>query len=56
MLLLFGMMFAVGSLVFLKWGTLLGATTSAVLGGVWLRRLGGSEASSPLDERITVSE
>ena len=40
--LLFGMMFAVGSLVFLKWGTLLGATTTAVVGGAWLRRLGYS--------------
>jgi Na+/proline symporter len=40
LLLLFGLMFAVGSLVLLRWGVLLGSATAAVAGGVWMRRLG----------------
>ncbi|CAN5201504.1 Na+:solute symporter [soil metagenome] len=41
-LILFGLMFAVGSVVLLRWGTLPGTLVAAVVGFIWLRRLGPS--------------
>lgn len=41
-LILFGLMFAVGSIVLLRWGTLPGTLVAALVGFVWLRRLGPS--------------
>lgn len=41
-LILFGLMFAVGSVVLLRWGTLPGTLAATLAGFVWLRRLGPS--------------
>lgn len=46
LLLLFGLMFAVGSALLLRWPTLLVASLSAGVGAVWLRRMGDSVEDS----------
>jgi Na+/proline symporter len=53
LLLLFGAMFAVGSLVLLRWDALLVTTTMAVVGIVWLRALGRPAEAPPLPEPPT---
>jgi Na+/proline symporter len=43
LLLLFGLMFAVGSVVLLRWGSLAAMAAMAALGAVWLRALGPAQ-------------
>jgi solute:Na+ symporter, SSS family len=42
LMILFGLMFLVGGLLLLRWGTAAGSATVAIAGLLWLRHLGGS--------------
>jgi SSS family solute:Na+ symporter len=45
LLLLFGLMFAVGAAVLLRWGVVVGSSLAALSGGIWLGTLGGGRRS-----------
>lgn len=53
LMLLFGLMFAVGGLLFLRWGTFGAMTLLALLGWFWLRALGRPRSAPPLPEPST---
>ncbi|HEX2189783.1 MAG TPA: sodium:solute symporter family protein [Longimicrobiaceae bacterium] len=53
LMLLFGTMFAIGSLLFLRWTSLAMMLVLALAGWLWLRRLGESVPAPPLPEPPT---
>jgi Na+/proline symporter len=53
LLILFGLMFATGGALFLRWGVAASMAALAIVGGVWLRALGGSSRAPELPEPRT---
>jgi SSS family solute:Na+ symporter len=53
LMLLFGSMFAIGSLLFLRWTSLAMMLALAAAGALWLRRLGESVSAPPMPEPPT---
>jgi SSS family solute:Na+ symporter len=53
LMILFGLMFAIGSLLLLRWGVLAAMVVVAGLGYVWLRRLGYRSIAPPMPEPPT---
>lgn len=53
LMLLFGLMFAVGGLLFFRWGTFGAMALLALIGWLWLRALGRPRSAPPLPEPKT---
>ncbi|MBI4545935.1 MAG: Na+:solute symporter [Gemmatimonadetes bacterium] len=53
LLVLFGLMFALGGLLLLRWGVLAAMTALALAGWIWLRALGPTLSAPPLPEPAT---
>jgi hypothetical protein len=53
LMILFGLMFAIGALLLFRWGTLAAMLALAIAGGVWLRALAPPMSAPPLPEPAT---
>jgi Na+/proline symporter len=53
LMILFGLMFAIGAALLFRWGTLAAMLALAIAGGVWLRALGRPMSAPPMPEPAT---